>query len=109
MSSQDEQQKITVNSILQIDIPSFENKFVNNKSETFYTIEITNLYNNKKWSLEKTYKDIELLHSSLTKFLPQVPSFSSFSLFKSTSSFKESCSIKVKLTSSSFKYCKFRF
>ena len=87
MSSQDEQQKITVNSILQIDIPSFENKFVNNKSETFYTIEITNLYNNKKWSLEKTYKDIELLHSSLTKFLPQVPSFSSFSLFKSTSSY----------------------
>ena len=39
------------------------------------------LYNKKKWTLEKTYRDIETLHSELSKILPQIPSFSSFSLF----------------------------
>ena len=86
-SSQEESQKITVNSLLQINVISFDNKFINNKSETVYTIEITNLFNKKKWTLEKTYKDIELLHTELTKFLPEVPSFSSFTLFKSSSSY----------------------
>ena len=85
--SDGQKSNITVNSILQINVASFEEKYVNNKSETFYTIIIRNLYNNKKWSLEKTYHDIELLNSELSKILPQVPSFSSFSLFKSSRSY----------------------
>jgi WD40 repeat protein len=79
--------KITVNSILQLSVDSFEEKFINNKSETVYTINIRNLYNNKKWSLEKVYHDVEILHQELSKLLPQIPPFSSFSLFKSSRSF----------------------
>ena len=78
---------VTVNSILQLNVDSFEEKFINNKSETVYTINIKNLYNKKKWTIEKTYRDIEMLHSELSKILPQVPSFSSFSLFKSSRSY----------------------
>ena len=81
------QPKVTVSSILQLNVDSFEEKFINNKNETVYTINILNLYNKKRWSLEKTYRDIEVLHSELTKILPQIPSFSSFSLFKSSRSF----------------------
>ena len=86
--SDEQRPNITVNSILQINVASFEEKYVNNKSETFYTINIRNLYNNKKWTIEKTYKDFELLNSELSKVLPQVPSFSSFNnLFKSSRSY----------------------
>ena len=85
--SEGSQSKVTVTSILQINVPSFEEKYINNKSETVYTINIRNLYNNKKWSLEKTYRDVELLSSELSNILPQVPSFSSFNLFKSSRSY----------------------
>ena len=85
--SESTQPKVTVNSILQINVASFEEKYINNKSETVYTINIRNLFNNKKWTLEKTYLDVEILNSELSKILPQVPSFSSFSLFKSTRSY----------------------
>ena len=85
--SESSQPKVTVSSILQLNVDSFEEKFINNKSETVYTINIRNLYNNKKWSLEKTYRDVELLSTELTKILPQVPSFSSFNLFKSSRSY----------------------
>ena len=80
--SESNQPKVTVNSILQINVASFEEKYINNKSETVYTINVRNLFNNKKWTLEKTYRDVELLSSELSKILPQIPPFSSFSLFK---------------------------
>ena len=85
--SENTKPNVTVTSILQLNVDSFEEKFINNKSETVYTINIKNLYNKKKWSIEKTYHDIELLHSELSKILPQIPPFSSFSLFKSSRSF----------------------
>ena len=72
---------------MQLNVVSFEEKYINNKTETVYTINIRNLYNNKKWTLEKTYRDVELLSSELSKLLPQVPSFSSFSLFKSATAY----------------------
>ena len=81
------QPKVTVNSILQINVASFEEKYINNKSETVYSINIRNLYNNKKWTIEKTYHDVELLNNELSKLLPQVPTFSSFNLFKSSRSY----------------------
>ena len=85
--SEGQQSKVTVSSILQLNVVSFEEKYINNKTETVYTINIRNLYNNKKWTLEKTYRDVELLSSELSKLLPQVPSFSSFSLFKSATAY----------------------
>lgn len=85
--SEDIPSQVKVSSILQLRVVSFEEKFINNKSETVYTINIRNLFNNKKWTLEKTYRDVELLSSELAKILPQVPPFSSFSLFKSSRSY----------------------
>ena len=85
--SEGQQSKVTVSSILQLNVVSFEEKYINNKTETVYTINIRNLYYNKKWTLEKTYRDVELLSSELSKLLPQVPSFSSFSLFKSATAY----------------------
>ena len=85
--SESKQSQVTVKSILQINVVSFEEKYINNKSETVYTINVRNLFNNKKWTLEKTYQDVENLNSEMSKILPQVPSFSSFSLFKSTRSY----------------------
>ena len=78
---------VTVTSILKLNVDSFEEKFINNKSETVYTINIKNLNKKKRWKIEKTYHDIEMLHSELSKILPQIPSFSSFSLFKSSRSY----------------------
>ena len=54
--------KITVNSILQLSVDSFEEKFINNKSETVYTINIRNLYNNtnKQKKLEKPKKKYKI-------------------------------------------------
>ena len=85
--SESNKPNVTVTSILQLNVDSFEEKFINNKSETVYTINIKNLYNKKRWTIEKTYHDIEMLHSELSKILPQIPSFSSFSLFKSSRSY----------------------
>ena len=61
--SEDIPSQVKVSSILQLRVVSFEEKFINNKSETVYTINIRNLFNNKKWTLEKTYRDVELLSS----------------------------------------------
>ena len=93
---------VTVNSILQLNVDSFEEKFINNKSETVYTINIKNLYNKKKWTIEKTYRDIEMLHSELSKILPQIPSFSSFSLFKSSRSYNTIVERKDEINESTF-------
>ena len=46
--SESSQPNVTVSSILQINVDSFEEKFINNKNETVYTISIKNLYNKKK-------------------------------------------------------------
>ena len=83
----EEQQKpnVIINSILQVDVPSFEDKIINNKNETIYYIIFKNLYNKSKWKLEKTYQDFITLNESLTKLLPSVPSFcKNKGLFKSS-------------------------
>ena len=78
------QSNVTINSILQIDVPSFENKIINNKNETLYMIIIKNLYNKSKWTIEKTYEDFIRLNNSLTKLLPSSPYFGkNKSIFKS--------------------------
>jgi hypothetical protein len=41
--SESTQPKLTVNSILQRNVASFEEKYLNNKAETVYTINIRNL------------------------------------------------------------------
>ena len=76
---------VIINSILQIDVPSFEDKIINGKNETIYYIILKNLYNKSKWKLEKTYQDFIILNEALTKLLPNTPSFcKNKGLFKSS-------------------------
>ena len=83
--SESTQPKVTVNSILQIEVPSFEDKVINNKNTTFYFIIIKNLYNKTKWKLEKAYEDFIILNDALNGLLPNVPSFGkNKSFFKSS-------------------------
>ena len=79
------QPNLTVNSILQVVVTSFEDKIVNNKNETFYLIIIKNLYNKSKWKIEKTYQDFITLNDAFVKLLPNVPSFGkNKTIFKSS-------------------------
>ena len=85
MNDNDEQLKISVNSIIQVEVPSFEEKIINKKQETIYLIILKNLYNKSRWQLEKTYQDFINLNTLLTKLIPQVPYFGKYnSIFKSS-------------------------
>ena len=75
-------------SILQVSVPSFQDKYFNNKNETFYLIHILNLYTSKSWELEKRYQEFLELKSSLSETIPKVPEVSKgFILFKSSNSY----------------------
>ena len=75
MYEENEKPNVTVNSILQVEVPSFEEKIINNKNETIYLILFKNLYNKSRWKLEKTYQDFITLNDSLIRLIPKVPSF----------------------------------
>ena len=84
MNNNEIQSNITVNSIIQIEVPSFEEKIINKKQETVYLIIFKNLYNKTRWNLEKTYQDFLTLNGLLTKLIPKVPYFGKYnSIFKS--------------------------
>jgi hypothetical protein len=75
-------------SILQVSIPLFQDKYFNNKNETFYSIHILNLYTKKTWDLEKRYQEFIDLRSELSETIPKVPEISKgFNLFKSSNSY----------------------
>ena len=73
-----------VASTIQVEIPSFSEKYVNQQTVTFYLITCTNLYSNKKWSMEKDFKSFEELEQNLLRIIPDVPSIEGKSLFKVT-------------------------
>ena len=98
MSENQGQPNVTINSILQVDVPSFENKIVNNKNETFYFIIFKNLYNKSKWTFEKTYEDFMRLYAALTKLIPSVPSFGkNKSIFKSAKDYNTIMKRKIEI------------
>lgn len=74
-----------IKSTLQANIPSFTEKFVNQKRETFYKINCKSLYTNKKWSMEKLYQDFENLNTLLHEVVSEPPVFGAKSIFKVTS------------------------
>ena len=85
MNDNPDQLNITVNSIIQIEVPLFEEKIINKKQETVYLLIFKNLYNKTRWKLEKTYQDFLTLNSLLTKLIPKVPNFGkNNSIFKSS-------------------------
>ena len=71
-----------VPSILQVQIVSFSEKYVNNQTETFYLLNITNTYSNKKWSLERCFPDFEALENNLSEIIPNPPLIEGKTLFK---------------------------
>ena len=73
-----------IKSCIQINIPSFAEKFVNNKKSTFYSIDITNIYSNKKWTLEKEFDDFTRFQENLNTIIPNPPLLDGKSLFKVT-------------------------
>ncbi len=84
MNENQRQSNVTINSILQVDVPSFENKIINDKNETLYLIIFKNLYNKSRWTIEKTYEDFIKLNTTITKLIPSVPYFGkNKSFFKS--------------------------
>ena len=74
-----------IKSTLQATIPSFTEKFINQKRETLYKINCMSLFTNKKWSTEKLYEDFENLHNQLRQVISDPPEFGAKSLFKVTS------------------------
>ena len=74
-----------IKSILQANIPSFTEKFINQKRETLYKLNCMSLYTNKKWSMEKLYSDFENLQNALSQVISDPPELSGKSLFKVTS------------------------
>ena len=74
-----------IKSILQANITSFSEKFINQKRETLYLLNCLSLYTNKKWSMEKLYSDFENLHNALCQVISDPPQLTGKSLFKVTS------------------------
>ena len=73
-----------IKSCIQIKIPVFEEKYINNKKSTFYSIDITNIYSNKKWTLEKEFDDFTRFQENLNTIIPNPPLLDGKSLFKVT-------------------------
>lgn len=71
-----------VPSILQVHIDSFSEKYVNNQTETFYLMNITNTYTNKKWSIERCFPDFEALETNIASIIPNPPVIEGKTLFK---------------------------
>ena len=70
---------------LSILIKSYKEKYIERKSEVYYLIQIENNISNKKWEIEKTIIDFQLLYESLFKLYPKIPLIPKKTLFKITS------------------------
>lgn len=74
-----------IESTIQIEIPTFSEKYVNQKTVTFYVINCTNIYSNQKWSMEKEFDDFTQLEKNLLRLIPNTPCIEGKSIFKVTS------------------------
>ena len=69
-------------SMIQVEIPEFSEKYVNQKTVTFYKISCCNIYNNQKWLFEKSFEDFVALQKDLSKLTNNVPELEGKSFFK---------------------------
>ncbi len=74
-----------ISSTIGVHIASFNEKYVDRKTVTFYTIEVVNHYSKTNWQLEKRYSEFEAVYKVLIKLLPNVPTIPGKSLFKVSS------------------------
>ena len=77
-------EEVFINSVLQISIPSFSEKYVNQKKSTSYLISVTNLYSKTKWTMEKEYEEFVEFQKEIASILPDPPLIEGQSLFKVT-------------------------
>lgn len=73
------------NSVISTAITNFQEKYVGNKTVTFYEIKVTDNTTNKSWEIERRYTDFKNLYTALTSFIPNCPIIPSGTLFKVTS------------------------
>lgn len=73
------------NNILSITIKSYEEKYIERKSEVYYLIQISNNKSNTKWNLEKTIVDFQNLYEKIFNLYPNLPSIPKKTAFKITS------------------------
>ena len=71
-----------VASTIEITINQFFEKYIENKTVTFYKLEIYDNYSKERWELEKRYSEIDNLHKILTKLYPNIPPMPGKTLFK---------------------------
>lgn len=70
---------------LSVIIKSYKEKYIERKSDIFYLIQLTNNNTNKKWELEKTITDFQILYEKMLKLYPDIPSIPKITIFKITS------------------------
>lgn len=80
-----------ISSTISIDIIGYNPRIVENKSVTFYTLNITNNYSHKSWQVEKRYNEFDALYKQLFSLLPSVPTIPKKTLFtlKTSSAIEE--------------------
>ena len=71
-----------VASTIEITINQFFEKYIENKTVTFYKLEIYDNYSKERWDLDKRYSEIDNLHKILTKLYPNIPPMPGKTLFK---------------------------
>ena len=73
MSEKQESEEF-VTSTISVAIPEFNEQYVNGKTVTFYSINVTNHYSKTNWSLVKRFSAFESLYKDLLKLLTNIPS-----------------------------------
>ena len=71
-----------VSSTIEVSINEFFEKYIDNKTVTFYKLEIYDNFSKEKWELDKRYSEIDLLHKTLSKLYPNIPPMPGKTLFK---------------------------
>ena len=74
-----------LNSIINISIPTFGEKYIDKKTVTYYQVEITDKKSQKTWTLDKRFNDFQIFHDSLYKLISNFPSIPGKSFFKISS------------------------
>ena len=86
MSSNQEPFDTNLIALLGIIIKDFSEKYIDKKTVTYYTIEVTSNITKKVWQLEKRYSEFKSLHDTLTKTYLNIPEIPKTTFFKVKSS-----------------------
>ena len=73
-----------VTAIIGIELKNYKEKYVINKTVTFYEVEVTSHITQKSWILEKRYNEFKTLHASLSRVYVNLPPIPGTSFFKIT-------------------------